>query len=114
MKDGNETPRRKRMGYLKDHNKEQAMRNNREKKLEKQLTNLQNHIQKGRENNPVKIEQRIGRIKERFDKVSQYYAITYTRQDIRKTAEQNQEPGYSKLSALSRCKNMIGAVSSMI
>ncbi|MBC2694004.1 MAG: IS1634 family transposase [Desulfobacteraceae bacterium] len=63
-------------------NKEQAMRNNREKKLEKQLTNLQNQIQKGRENNPVKIEQRIGRIKERFGKVSQYYAITYTHQEF--------------------------------
>ncbi|MBL0731302.1 MAG: hypothetical protein JJW03_00385 [Desulfosarcina sp.] len=36
------------------------------------------------------------------------------RQDIRKTAEQDQEPGYSELSALSRCKDMIGAVSSVI
>lgn len=63
-------------------NKEQAMRNSREKKLEKQLTSLQNQIQRGRENNPVKIEQRIGRIKERFGKVSQYYAITYTHQEF--------------------------------
>lgn len=63
-------------------NKEQAMRNNREKKLEKELTNLQNQIQKGRENNPVKIEQRIGRIKERFGKVSQYYEIMYTHREF--------------------------------
>ena len=35
-------------------------------------------------------------------------------QDIRKTAEQDQEPGCSELSALSRCKDMIGAVSSVI
>jgi len=53
------------------------MRNSREKKLEKDLANLQNQIQKGRENNPVKVEQRIGRIKERFGKVSQYYEISY-------------------------------------
>lgn len=63
-------------------NKEQAMRNSREKKLEKELTNLQNQIQKGRENNPVKIEQRIGRIKERFGKVSQYYEINYTHREF--------------------------------
>jgi hypothetical protein len=53
------------------------MRNSREKKLEKDLANLQNQIQKGRENNPVKVEQRIDRIKERFGKVSQYYEISY-------------------------------------
>ena len=63
-------------------NKEQAMRNSREKKLEKELANLQNQIQKGRENNPVKIEQRIGRIKERFGKVSQYYEINYTHREF--------------------------------
>lgn len=57
--------------------KEQAMRNRREKKLEAELKKLHDQIQKGRENNPVKIEQRIGRIKERFGKVSQYYEITY-------------------------------------
>jgi predicted metal-dependent hydrolase len=58
-------------------NKEQAMRNSREKKLEKDLENLQNQIQKGREHDPVKVEQIIGRIKERFGKVSQYYEISY-------------------------------------
>ena len=62
--------------------KERAMRNNREKKLEKELTNLQNQIQKGRENDPVKIEQRIGCIKERFGKVSQYYEIVYAHREF--------------------------------
>ena len=32
----------------------------------------------------------------------------------RKTAEQDQEPDYSELSALSRCKDMIGAAFSVI
>jgi len=70
-------------------NKEQAMRNNREKKLEKELTNLQNQIQKGRENDPVKIQQRIGRIKERFGKVSQYYGIMYTHREFSYTLSEN-------------------------
>jgi CheY-like chemotaxis protein len=60
-------------------NKERAMRNSREKKLEKELEKLQEQIQNGRENDSVKIEQRIGRIKERFGKVSQYYEIRYAR-----------------------------------
>jgi transposase len=59
-------------------NKEQAMRNRREEKLEGELKKLSDQIGKGKENNPNKIEQRIGRIKERFGKVSQYYEIRYT------------------------------------
>lgn len=57
--------------------KEQAMRNRREEKLEGELKKLSDQIGKGKENDPVKIEQRIGRIKERFGKVSQYYEIRY-------------------------------------
>jgi len=74
--------------------KEQAMRNNREKKLEKELTNLQSQIQKGRENIPAKIEQRIGRINERFGKVSQYYLITYTHREFSYTLPE--DPKISK------------------
>lgn len=62
--------------------KESEMRNSREKKLEAELKKLHDGIQKGTENNPVKIEQRIGRIKERFGKVSQYYKITYEHREF--------------------------------
>ncbi len=58
--------------------KEQAMRNRKEEKLDTELKKLHDLIQKGRENKPSTIEQRIGRIKERFGKVAQYYAINYT------------------------------------
>lgn len=85
-------------------NKEQAMRNNREKKLEKELTNLQNQIRKGRENNPVKIEQRIGRIKERFGKVSQYYEITYTHGEFSYTLPENENISKRALNSIAKLK----------
>jgi hypothetical protein len=58
--------------------KEQAMRTSKEKKLEAELNNLKNQIEKGKSNVPAKIEQRIGRIKERYSKVAKYYTINYT------------------------------------
>ena len=58
--------------------KERAMRNRKEEKLDAELKNLHDQIKKGRANNPSKIEQRIGKIKERFGKVAQYYEINYT------------------------------------
>jgi len=57
--------------------KETAMRNSRERKLEAELENLRTQIHKGRENNPVKIERRIGRLKERYASVAKYFTITY-------------------------------------
>jgi len=70
--------------------KEQAMRNRREKKLEAELGKLDDQIQKGRENDAAAIQQRIGRIKERFGKVSQYYAITYEHWDFSYTVPDNE------------------------
>ncbi len=58
--------------------KETAMRNNVEAKLEAELRNLATQIQTGRENNPVKIERRIGRFKERYASVAKYFTISYT------------------------------------
>ncbi len=58
--------------------KETAMRNNVEAKLEAELRNLATQIHKGRENNPVKIERRIGRLKERYASVAKYFTISYT------------------------------------
>jgi transposase len=62
--------------------KERAMRNRKEEKLDAELKNLHDQIKKGRANNPSKIEQRIGKIKERFGKVAQYYEINYTHWDF--------------------------------
>jgi transposase len=57
--------------------KETAMRNSLEAKLEAELVNLQTQIQRGRENPPVNIERRIGRLKERYASVAKYFTITY-------------------------------------
>jgi transposase len=62
--------------------KETAMRNKAEERLEAELTNLSNQIQKGRENNPVNIEQRIGKFKERHSKVARYYEIKYQHREF--------------------------------
>jgi transposase len=58
--------------------KETTMRNRVETKLDAELTNLSTQIQKGRQNNPVKIERRIGRFKERYASVAKYFTISYT------------------------------------
>jgi hypothetical protein len=57
--------------------KETAIRNRAEEKLEAALTSLAKGIQTGRENNPVNIERRIGRLKERYGRVAKYYDISY-------------------------------------
>ncbi len=62
--------------------KETAMRNKAEERLEAELTNLSNQIQNGRENNPVTIEQRIGKFKERHSKVAKYYEIKYQHREF--------------------------------
>ena len=55
--------------------KEKAMRNKIEEKLEAELKNLSNQITKGRMNNPVQIERRIGKINQKNGKVSKYYIV---------------------------------------
>jgi len=62
--------------------KETAMRNRVEAKLEAELMNLATQIHNGRENNPVKIERRIGRIKERYASVAKYFVITYIHREF--------------------------------
>ncbi|MCP4346873.1 MAG: transposase [Desulfobacterales bacterium] len=57
--------------------KETAMRNKSEEKLENELERLLLSIRNGRENSPVAIERRIGRIKERYSSVAKYYTIEY-------------------------------------
>jgi len=62
--------------------KETSMRNNREKKLEEKLINLSNQIQNGRENNPVNIVRRIGRLHESYSSVAKYYKIMYQHREF--------------------------------
>ena len=57
--------------------KERAMRTSREKKFEAELSALKEQIAKGRSNIASTIEQRIGRIKERYGSVSKYYKTEY-------------------------------------
>lgn len=57
--------------------KERAMRTSREKKFEAELSNLKKQIGKGKSNIPSTIEQRIGRIKERYSSISKYYKTEY-------------------------------------
>ncbi len=62
--------------------KEKAMRNKFEKKLEEELQNLSKQIINGRENNPVRIERRIGRINQKNSKVAKYYKIEYQHREF--------------------------------
>jgi len=62
--------------------KETAIRNKTEEKLEKELKNLSKQIINGRENNPVNIERRIGRLKERYSKVAKYFEIEYNHREF--------------------------------
>jgi hypothetical protein len=62
--------------------KEKAIRNKTEKKLEEELQNLSKQITNGRENNPVQIERRIGRINQKHSKVAKYYKIEYQHREF--------------------------------
>ncbi|NQU51578.1 MAG: IS1634 family transposase, partial [Bacteroidetes bacterium] len=57
--------------------KETVIRNNAEEKLKTALLSLKKGIQTGRENDPIKIERKIGRLKERYSRVAKYYEIEY-------------------------------------
>ncbi|MCP4399327.1 MAG: IS1634 family transposase [bacterium] len=69
--------------------KETAMRNSVETKLDAELTNLSTQIQKGRQNDPVKIERRIGRFKERYSSVAKYFRISYTHWEFSSSVRPN-------------------------
>lgn len=57
--------------------KEEAMRNNREKRLEKDICKLNNTIMQGRLINPEDVNRSIGRLKERHSSVCKYYHIEF-------------------------------------
>jgi len=61
------------------HSKEKAMRNKSEEKLEADLQSLTNRVAEGKIINPVKIEQAIGRLRERHSRVAGYYKMDFQR-----------------------------------
>ncbi len=71
--------------------KETAIRNKIEEKLESELENLLKQIINGRENDPVNIERRIGRFKERYSKVAKYFEIEYEHREFSYTIPEGKE-----------------------
>ena len=69
--------------------KERAMRTSREKKFEAELSNLKEQIEKGKSNIASTIEQRIGRIKERYGSVTKYYKTEYNHWEFSYTLPNN-------------------------
>ena len=69
--------------------KESAMRNNREKKLEDELTALKDLIKAGKRKSPKDVERMIGRKKEKYSQVAKYYDISFVPQYFNFTFPQN-------------------------
>jgi len=57
--------------------KDRAIRNKHEQRLLTDLHKLQTRVAQGRLRDPGKIQEAIGRLKERYSRVARYYAITY-------------------------------------
>jgi transposase len=60
------------------YQKESAIRNRAEARLERDLEKLRLLIEQGKRTDPVKIEQAIGRLRERHRRVAHYYEIDFT------------------------------------
>jgi transposase len=85
--------------------KERAMRTSREKKFEAELSNLKEQIRKGKSNIPSTIEQRIGRIKERYSSVSKYYKTEYNHWNFSYTGPDNIKVSKRFANSLNRLGN---------
>jgi transposase len=57
--------------------KDRAIRDKHEQRLLADLRKLQARVAQGRLRDPAKIQEAIGRLKERYSRVARYYAITY-------------------------------------
>ncbi|MCD6322522.1 MAG: IS1634 family transposase [Clostridiales bacterium] len=57
--------------------KEAAMRNKQELKLEEELNNLAKQVKKARDRDVSEIERKVGRLKERYSRVAKYYWFKY-------------------------------------
>jgi len=62
--------------------KDKSMRNIIEENLETELSNLSKQIKNGKQNNPVKIERRIGKLKTLYHTVAKHYEINYEHREF--------------------------------
>jgi transposase len=85
--------------------KERAMRTSREKKFEAELSNLKEQIAKGKSNSASTIEQRIGRIKERYGSVSKYYKTEYNHWEFSYSLTDNIKVGKRLTNSLNTLSN---------
>lgn len=85
--------------------KERAMRTSKEKKFEAELSNLKEQIAKGKSNSASTIEQRIGRIKERYGSVSKYYKTEYNHWEFSYTLADNIKVGKRLTNSLNTLSN---------
>jgi transposase len=58
--------------------KDRAIRDTHEQRLLADLRQLQARVASGRLRDPAKVQEAIGRLKERYSRVARYYALTYT------------------------------------
>jgi len=85
--------------------KENAMRNNKEKKLEEELTSLKELIKLGKRKNPKEIERMIGRKKEKFAQVAKYYDISFVPQHFEFSVPQEEKFPKRLINSLNNLKN---------
>jgi transposase len=71
--------------------KDRAIRKKLEKRLLADVAKLQKSIEAGRLKNEAKINERIGRIKERYPRVARYYSINYGPQQKNVSCQHNKE-----------------------
>lgn len=84
--------------------KERAMRNMREERLEQDLKQLEYSVKQGYIIKPSDVQQRIGRIKERYRGVARYYSIEYIPYTFTFTIKEKQEVSKRLINALASRK----------
>lgn len=87
--------------------KENAMRNNKEIKLEEELTSLKNLIESGKRKSPKDVERMIGRKKEKYSQVAKYYDISFIPQHFDFTLLQEEVFPKRLINALNNLKNKV-------
>ena len=87
--------------------KESAMRNNKEKKLEKELTSLKDLIKAGKRKSPKDVERMIGRKKEKYSQVAKYYDINFVPQHFDFILPQEEVFAKRFINSLTNLKNKV-------
>lgn len=87
--------------------KESAMRNNKEKKLEEELTTLKKLVKAGKRKSPTDVERMIGRKKEKYSQVAKYYDITFVAQYLDFSLPEGEEFPRHLIKTLSKLKDKV-------